>query len=173
MLSFPTGRVLGTNFGALPIPLCAKSAPRRSCARLAMNGNANPMASVRPFRMGKRSGRGPLLRRRRNEGPATHRETLAVLLENGSARSATNASYKRIGIAVTSMSIKPVWSRGSTPWPHPSPRRPRERKAAIAALAVGRRMILGFWFYTSQTLRSRRGGGRARKRVGRDRLRGA
>ena len=86
------------------------------------------------------------------EGPANfseetrqrHRDTLAGVLEDGSARSATNAFFQRIGIKVSSVPIKPLSEqRLEALTPHPNPRRPTERQAAaLAALAIGCRAIL-------------------------------
>jgi hypothetical protein len=86
------------------------------------------------------------------EGPANfseetrqrHRDTLAGVLEDGSARSATNAFFQRIGIKVDSVPIKPLSEqRLEALTPHPSPRRPTERQAAaLAALAIGCKKIL-------------------------------
>ena len=86
------------------------------------------------------------------EGPANyseetrqrHRDTLAGVLEDGSARSAVNAFFQRIGIEVGSVPIKPLGERRLEPLTaHPSPRRPTARQAAaLAALAIGNRTIL-------------------------------
>lgn len=86
------------------------------------------------------------------EGPANfsedtrqrHRDTLAGVLEDGSARSATNAFFQWTGIKVGSVPIKPLsQQRLEFLTPHPKPRRPTERQAAaLAALAIGCKTIL-------------------------------
>lgn len=86
------------------------------------------------------------------EGPANfseetrqrHRNTLAGILEDGSARSAVNAFFMKMGVKVDSVPIKPLGERRLEPLtPHPNARRPSARQAAaLAALVIGNRAIL-------------------------------
>lgn len=86
------------------------------------------------------------------EGPANfseqtrqkHRDTLASNLEDGSARSAVNAFFLKLGIPVDSIPIKPLGERRLEPLtPHPNARKPTRRQAAaLAAAVIGNRMIL-------------------------------
>ena len=98
-------------------------------------------------------GAGPLTNMKdRGEGPANfseetrqrHRDTLAGVLEDGSPRSAVNAFFKRIGVPVRSVPIKPLGERRLEPLtPHPRPRKPTARQAAaLAAMAIGNSAIL-------------------------------
>lgn len=87
------------------------------------------------------------------EGPANfseetrqrHRDTLAGVLEDGSARSAVNAFFRRFGIEVDSVPIKPLSDgpRVDRLVPHSQPRRPQPRQAAaLAAMVVGNDTLL-------------------------------
>ena len=86
------------------------------------------------------------------EGPANfseetrqrHRDTLAGVLEDGSPRSAVNAFFKRVGVPVESIPIKPWGERRLEPLaPHPRPRKPTPRQAAaLVATVIGNSAIL-------------------------------
>jgi uncharacterized protein len=100
------------------------------------------------------SGTGPLTNLTDGgEGPANfseetrqkHRNTLAGVAEDGSARSALNAFYLKLGIPVGSVPIKPLGARRLQPLaPHPNSRSPSDRQAAaLAALTIGNRKLLG------------------------------
>lgn len=73
-----------------------------------------------------------------------HRDTLAGVLDDGSARSSVNAFFLRLGIAVASVPIKPLSQHRPEPLvPHAQARQPKPRQAAaLAAAAIGNGVLL-------------------------------